>query len=295
MHLPYIYIHAAANPQMILGAGSLPVVLQLLKDGGLPAPATQAAAAAGARATAGAGAVVDQIPYAGEVTTLQQLWEQTIRGVHGASPGSGNSSSIGIAECRTGSREDSSSSSSSRSTSDMVEGRWFDQSSNDAGTEADSEDSTDDVTDDVTDDGLHSSICTSGPFKAPPVSGPISAAVAASASTPADDPAADAGNSAQGSIGPALVLEQAVGLACMLSHNPDNHFLLVNEGLVPLLMPLLQQGAYGVRRVPCVCSCISTVNHQHCEPPANLQVDRGVYHVCAGWLHVNAHFARLWL
>jgi hypothetical protein len=39
-----------------------------------------------------------------------------------------------------------------------------------------------------------------------------------------------------------LVLEQAVGVVCMLVHNPDNHFAMVGEGLVPLLVSLLHKG-----------------------------------------------------
>jgi hypothetical protein len=44
------------------------------------------------------------------------------------------------------------------------------------------------------------------------------------------------------SVGPSLVLEQAVGVVCMLVHNPDNHFAMVGEGLVPLLVSLLHKG-----------------------------------------------------
>ena len=47
-------------------------------------------------------------------------------------------------------------------------------------------------------------------------------------------------------MGPELVLEQAAGLACMLCHNADNHFVLVNQGVVPLLVGLLQQGRWTV-------------------------------------------------
>jgi hypothetical protein len=51
-----------------------------------------------------------------------------------------------------------------------------------------------------------------------------------------------AATAAAAGLSPSLVLEQAVGVVCMLSHNPDNHFLLVGEGLVPLLVPLLNRG-----------------------------------------------------
>lgn len=46
-------------------------------------------------------------------------------------------------------------------------------------------------------------------------------------------------------VGPSLVLEQAVGVVCMLVHNPDNHFAMVGEGLVPLLVSLLHRGEWG--------------------------------------------------
>jgi hypothetical protein len=35
------------------------------------------------------------------------------------------------------------------------------------------------------------------------------------------------------------VVEQAVSVCCMLSHNPDNHFAMVSSGLVPELVPLV--------------------------------------------------------
>lgn len=71
---------------------------------------------------------------------------------------------------------------------------------------------------------------TSGPFKAP--------------QRPASPAAAAAAGAASGgrAVGPELVLEQAAGLACMLCHNANNHFLLVNQGIVPLLVMQLQQG-----------------------------------------------------
>jgi hypothetical protein len=71
---------------------------------------------------------------------------------------------------------------------------------------------------------------TSGPFKAAKRPSPRATAAAAG------------GSGAHKSVGPELVLEQAAGLACMLCHNADNHFQLVNQGLVPLLVALLQQG-----------------------------------------------------
>lgn len=71
---------------------------------------------------------------------------------------------------------------------------------------------------------------TSGPFKA--------------RKKPQAQPAAAGATAAGGSkaVGPDLVLEQAAGLACMLCHNADNHFNLVNLGIVPMLVALLQQG-----------------------------------------------------
>jgi hypothetical protein len=54
--------------------------------------------------------------------------------------------------------------------------------------------------------------------------------------------AAAAAASSPVSVGPSLVLEQAVGVVCMLVHNPDNHFAMVGEGLVPLLVSLLHKG-----------------------------------------------------
>ncbi|WIA40542.1 hypothetical protein OEZ86_013887 [Tetradesmus obliquus] len=38
---------------------------------------------------------------------------------------------------------------------------------------------------------------------------------------------------------------QAVGVVCMLVHNPDNHFAMVGEGLVPLLVSLLHRETPG--------------------------------------------------
>jgi hypothetical protein len=59
------------------------------------------------------------------------------------------------------------------------------------------------------------------------------------------------------SVGPSLVLEQAVGVVCMLVHNPDNHFAMVGEGLVPLLVSLLHKGGQSslliCSRVCCSC------------------------------------------
>jgi hypothetical protein len=73
---------------------------------------------------------------------------------------------------------------------------------------------------------------------------------AAAAATPAagDSGAVRVPSALKVVVGPELVLEQATGLACMLCHNADNHFHLVNQGLVPLLVGLLQQGAF-------VCRC----------------------------------------
>lgn len=51
-------------------------------------------------------------------------------------------------------------------------------------------------------------------------------------------------------VGPELVLEQAAGLACMLCHNADNHFLLVNQGIVPLLVAQLHQGTNRLLLLP---------------------------------------------
>lgn len=89
-----------------------------------------------------------------------------------------------------------------------------------------------------------SSYMTSGPFRAPKRASPHTPTAAAAA-------AGGGGGSAGGAVvpalkvvvGPELVLEQATGLACMLCHNADNHFHLVNQGLVPLLVGLLQPGA----------------------------------------------------
>jgi hypothetical protein len=72
---------------------------------------------------------------------------------------------------------------------------------------------------------------TSGPFKARKRS--------------QTQPAAAAGATAAGgskAVGPELVLEQAAGLACMLCHNADNHFNMVNLGIVPMLVQLLNHG-----------------------------------------------------
>lgn len=84
---------------------------------------------------------------------------------------------------------------------------------------------------------------TSGPFRAPPKRAPQHMPAAAAAAQVAGDSGAVRVPSAlKVVVGPELVLEQATGLACMLCHNADNHFHLVNQGLVPLLVGLLQQG-----------------------------------------------------
>jgi len=94
-----------------------------------------------------------------------------------------------------------------------------------SGVDADS----DSESDSDTTEGHSGRYRTSGPFKAP--QRPASPAAAAAA-------AASGGRA----VGPELVLEQAAGLACMLCHNADNHFLLVNQGIVPLLVMQLQPG-----------------------------------------------------
>ncbi|KAF6258187.1 armadillo-type protein [Scenedesmus sp. NREL 46B-D3] len=57
--------------------------------------------------------------------------------------------------------------------------------------------------------------------------------------------AATAAATSSVSVGPGLVLEQAVGVVCMLVHNPDNHFAMVGEGLVPLMVSLLHRETPG--------------------------------------------------
>lgn len=97
--------------------------------------------------------------------------------------------------------------------------------------------STSDGSDSGHENAMHSKYRTSGPFRAASRS-PVQQGAAGGAAAGA----AAAGGKA---VGPELVLEQAAGLACMLCHNPDNHFALVNQGIVPLLVGLLQQGQWS--------------------------------------------------
>lgn len=92
-----------------------------------------------------------------------------------------------------------------------------------------------------------------------------SAAAAAASSRPPSDggsssrgsssggvgPSSSAVSSSNGGapIGPAMVLEQAAGVVCMLSHNLDNHFRMVGEGVVPLLVSLLHRGGKGCLKI----------------------------------------------
>lgn len=69
-----------------------------------------------------------------------------------------------------------------------------------------------------------------------------SAAAGAGSDSGVDTDSADSSVAADKAIGPATVLEQAVGVVCALSHNLDNHFIMVGEGAVPLLVSLLRKG-----------------------------------------------------
>jgi hypothetical protein len=98
-------------------------------------------------------------------------------------------------------------------------------------------------------EAVHSKYRTSGPFRA-------STRSSAQHGTAQHGTAAGAAAGAAGgkAVGPELVLEQAAGLACMLCHNADNHFVLVNQGVVPLLVGLLQQGKLFM---DLLCRCFS--------------------------------------
>jgi hypothetical protein len=99
-------------------------------------------------------------------------------------------------------------------------------------------------------EAVHSKYRTSGPFRA-------STRSSAQHGTAQHGTAAGAAAGAAGgkAVGPELVLEQAAGLACMLCHNADNHFVLVNQGVVPLLVGLLQQGKLFMDLLCCCFSC----------------------------------------
>jgi hypothetical protein len=191
-------------------------VLQLLRDRGHPPPSPDASALAAQQYGA-----ADASATSTAVLTLEQLWQETLadsnalNDVNTTTTASAYSSSAAAAAAASASHA---------AAADEVESRAA----------ADSEEESDNA---EVDPAFISNVVTSGPFRATPQQPQVPP------TPPTAAAAAAAGAGASGdAVGPALVLEQAVGLACMLAHNADNHFMLVNEGLVPLLVPLLQHG-----------------------------------------------------
>lgn len=238
--------------QVILQSGALPVVLGLLRDRG-HTPGAAAAAATGA--ALGAGLPPPSFGPSGQLLHVWQAAQATYNMAVAAGMSSAAASTAAAvaaaaaatpvrANAKTPDIGDSSGMSSSASAVTSQQQQTHTQLP--VGNNAQGQPAAATA---ISNGGTQSTADSPAGSTADSTTGSTASSIAGSTT------GSTAGSTAASLVGPSLVLEQAVGVACMLSHNPDNHFVMVGEGLVPLLVTLLHKGGTRQHALCCCQRC----------------------------------------